>query len=66
MKARIDTELQTEQADHWQRLQTEITGPRYLALLADLADWVDNSRTRRPRTARRVPSSSRSRAAAGE
>lgn len=42
VKARIDTELQTEQAEHWRRLQTEISSRRYLALLADLADWVDH------------------------
>jgi CHAD domain-containing protein len=40
VKARIDSELQSGQSDHWQRLLTEMTGPRYLAVLSDVADWV--------------------------
>jgi CHAD domain-containing protein len=40
VKARIDTELRTEQAEHWQTLMSEMTGARYLALLTDVAGWV--------------------------
>jgi CHAD domain-containing protein len=43
IKARIDTVLQGEQAEHWQRLLSELTRERYLALLADIADWVDQA-----------------------
>jgi CHAD domain-containing protein len=41
VKARIDTELQAERTEHWHRLQDELAGPRYLQLLADIADWVE-------------------------
>jgi CHAD domain-containing protein len=40
VKARIDTELRTEQAEHWQSLMSELTGERYLALFTDVAAWV--------------------------
>lgn len=47
VRARVHTELDHEQAEHWQSLQHDITGPRYLALLADIDAWV----TRLPCTA---------------
>lgn len=47
VRARVHTELDHEQAEHWQSLQHDITGPRYLALLADIDAWV----TRPPCTA---------------
>ena len=40
--ARIHTELGQDQAQAWQRLQTELTGPRYVALLDSLAAWIRN------------------------
>lgn len=40
VRARIDTELRREQTEHWERLQTEMTGRRYLDLLEALASWV--------------------------
>ena len=40
VRARVDTELRSEQAEHWEILQTELTGNRYLNLLAEIARWV--------------------------
>lgn len=40
VRARIDTELRREQAQHWDHLQSEMTGQRYLELLEALARWV--------------------------
>lgn len=40
VQARVDTELAREQAEHWQRLQQNLSSDRYLALLADVASWV--------------------------
>lgn len=40
VRARIDTELGKEQTEHWKRLQSELVGQRYLALLDALAAWV--------------------------
>jgi CHAD domain-containing protein len=47
VRARVDTELRREQAEHWSDLQRELAGDRYLAMLADIDDWV----TRPPWTA---------------
>jgi CHAD domain-containing protein len=40
VRQHIDTELRREQSEHWQRLQDDLIGPRYLALLEDLSAWV--------------------------
>ncbi|MDQ3732989.1 MAG: CYTH and CHAD domain-containing protein [Actinomycetota bacterium] len=40
--ARIHTELGQDQAEAWQRLQVELTGPRYVALLNSVAAWIRN------------------------
>ncbi|MCW2522486.1 MAG: hypothetical protein JWO63_821 [Frankiales bacterium] len=40
VRARIDSELRHEQSEHWQALQHELTGERYLAMLGDLDAWV--------------------------
>ncbi|MCW2492895.1 MAG: hypothetical protein JWN47_2259 [Frankiales bacterium] len=40
VRARIDTELRHEQTEHWQTLRDELTSQRYLALLDDIADWI--------------------------
>jgi CHAD domain-containing protein len=42
VRARVDTELRHEQAEHWNTLQTEITEPRYLRMLADIDHWVQD------------------------
>ncbi|MDQ1731615.1 MAG: hypothetical protein QOK10_1774 [Pseudonocardiales bacterium] len=41
VRARIDTELRQEQTEHWNTLRAELNGDRYLTLLQDLADWVE-------------------------
>jgi CHAD domain-containing protein len=41
VRARIDTELRREQTEHWNTLRAELNGDRYLALLSDLANWVE-------------------------
>lgn len=40
VRARVQTELDREQREHWQSLQHELTGQRYLALLADVDAFV--------------------------
>jgi CHAD domain-containing protein len=40
VRARIDTELRQEQAQHWERLLNDMGGDRYLTLMADLTQWV--------------------------
>lgn len=40
VRARVDSELQGELAGHWQSLQTELGGERYLNLLGDIDAWV--------------------------
>ncbi|MDQ3454485.1 MAG: CYTH and CHAD domain-containing protein, partial [Actinomycetota bacterium] len=40
VRTRIHTELDRERTEHWQRLQEEMTGERYLGLLESLASWV--------------------------
>jgi CHAD domain-containing protein len=40
VQARIDSELRRAHTEHWQRLQTELTSDRYLALLASVTAWV--------------------------
>jgi CHAD domain-containing protein len=40
VRARVDTELRREQGEHWQMLQEELNGPRYLAVLEVLHHWV--------------------------
>jgi len=45
VRARIDTELGKEQTEHWKRLQSELVGQRYLALLDALAAWVSQPPT---------------------
>ena len=37
--ARIDNELAHDKAEHWRRLQHDMAGERYLALLDDVARW---------------------------
>jgi CHAD domain-containing protein len=44
VRARIDGELGREQAEHWQSLQDELCGPRYLALLTQIDQWVTDPR----------------------
>jgi CHAD domain-containing protein len=41
VRARIDSELMSEQAERWQALTAEMDGDRYLAVLADLEAFVD-------------------------
>ncbi len=40
VRTRIHTELGREHTEHWQRLQEETAGERYLGLLESLASWV--------------------------
>lgn len=40
VRARVHTDLDREQREHWQNLQHDLTGPRYLALLADIEAFV--------------------------
>lgn len=40
VKSRVEDELRGEQAEHWSRLQQELVGSRYLALLSELAAWT--------------------------
>jgi CHAD domain-containing protein len=40
VRARVDTELDQEQREHWDALQSELTQPRYLAILSDVDNWV--------------------------
>lgn len=42
VRARINRELRREQAREWKQLQQALTEPRYLALLADIDDWVQS------------------------
>ena len=45
VKARVDTELNREQAEHWQQLQDDLNTDRYLAMLAEVAGWVREAPT---------------------
>jgi CHAD domain-containing protein len=40
VRARVDTELRQELAEHWATMLHEMTGDRYLTLLADVDNWV--------------------------
>lgn len=40
VRARVDHELDRQQAEHWQRLQADLDSTRYLQLLANLATWA--------------------------
>lgn len=40
VRARVHTELDHEQREHWRNLQHDLSGPRYLALLADIDGFV--------------------------
>jgi CHAD domain-containing protein len=40
VRARIRGELGRERSTYWSRLQEELVGERYFALVAELADWV--------------------------
>ncbi len=52
VQQRIDTHLRAQRREARQRLQAELSGARYLRLLADLAEWADASpftaRAKRP------------------
>lgn len=63
VRTRIHTELDHEHTEHWQRLQDEMSGERYLGLLESLAAWVaeppltskaDKSVTRLPKVVERA------------
>jgi CHAD domain-containing protein len=40
VRARVDAELSREQHERWDGLRHALTGARYLALLADIDEWV--------------------------